>query len=135
MDYSKLISISAAVLVTSGVFALVAPPAFGKAPVLVTAPADVVSRHINYADLDLASSAGEVTLNRRVGGAVGSLCHEATGGPDGNFMTTIANRKCRTSAWNQARPQIAQATQRARDIASTGVSPIAAAAITIDFTK
>jgi UrcA family protein len=135
MDYSKLISISAAVLLTSSVFVLVAPPAFGKVrPVVVVAP-DVVTRHISSADLNLASAAGEQTLNRRVGGAVSSLCQEATGGTDGNYMTVISAGKCRQSAWNQARPQIAQLTQRARDIASTGVSPIAAAAITINLTK
>jgi len=103
MNYSRLISLSAAVLLTGGLFTVVAPPA--------------------------------LTLNRRVGGAVGSLCREATGGEDGNFMTTFADRKCRNSAWSQARPQIARAVQRSRDIAFTGTSPIAAAAITINLTK
>ena len=132
MNYNKLLSISAAVLLTSGVFMLVAPPAFGKVrPVVVVANSNIVTRHISFADLDLSSAAGEGTLNRRVGGAVSGLCQEATGGTDGNYMTVISAGKCRQSAWNQARPQIAQATQRARDIASTGVSPIAAAAITI----
>jgi UrcA family protein len=132
MNYSKLMSISAAVVLTSGVFVLVAPPAFGKAgPVVVVANPNVVIRHISFADLNLASAAGERTLNRRVGGAVSSLCQEATGGIDGNYMTTISAGKCRQAAWNQALPQITQVTQRARDIASTGVSPIAAAAITI----
>ena len=136
MDYSRLISITAAALLTSGLFIFVTPPAHSKArSVVVTAPANIVTRHISYADLNLSTSAGELTLNRRVGGAVGSLCREATGGEDGNFMTTFADRKCRNSAWSQARPQIARAVQRSRDIAFTGTSPIAAAAITIDLTK
>ena len=136
MNYGKLISFSAAVLLASGVFMLVAPPAYGKErPVLVVAKPDILTRHISFADLNLASSSGERTLNSRVGGAIGGLCSEATGGGDSSFTTTLAKRKCSDSAWGQARPQIARATQRARDMASTGVSPIAAAAITIDFAK
>jgi hypothetical protein len=60
---------------------------------------------------------------------------EATGGSDASFMPNILSRKCRTSAWNQARPQIALAVQRSQDIALTGTSPIAAVAITIALTK
>ena len=135
MDYRGLISLGAAIVCTSGVFMLVAPPALGRAPLIVTAPADVISRHITYDDLNLATSAGELTLTRRVDGAVGRLCGEATGGSDGNFMTVYADRKCRKSAWDQARPQMARAVQRSRDIASTGFSPVAAVGITIDLTK
>ncbi len=40
-------------------------------------------------------------------------------------------KSCDTSAWGGARPQIARAVQRAREIAATGSSTIAAAAITI----
>ena len=136
MNYFKLLSFSAAVVLASGVFMLVAPPAYGKErPVIVVANPDILTRHISFADLNLASLSGERTLNSRVVGAINGLCSEATGGEDGSFMTTLANRKCSNSAWSQARPQIAQATQRARDIAFTGVSPIAAAAITIDLAK
>jgi len=132
----KLISISAAVVLASGVFMLVAPPAYGKErPVIVVANPDILTRHISFADLNLASLSGERTLNSRVVGAINGLCSEATGGEDGNFMSTLANRKCSNSAWSLARPQIAQATKRARDIAFTGVSPIAASAITIDLAK
>jgi len=136
MTYAKLISSCAAVALTSGVFMLVAPPAYGKEhPVVVVANPDILTRHISFADLNLASLSGERTLNSRVVGAINGLCSEATGGEDGSFMTTLANRKCSNSAWSQARPQIAQATQRARAIAFTGVSSIAASAIRIDFAK
>lgn len=136
MDYGKLISISAAIVLASGVFMLVAPPAYGKErPVVVVANPDILTRHINFADLNLASLSGERTLNSRVVGAISGLCSEATGGEDGSFMTTLAKRKCSNSAWSQARPQIAQATQRARNIAFNGTAPIAAAAITIDLAK
>ena len=134
MNYGKIVSFSAAVVLASGVFVLVASPAHSK-PVVVVANPDTLTRHISFADLNLASGSGELTLNRRVGGAIGGLCSEAVGGEDSNFMTRLEKTACTKTAWSQARPQIAQVTQRARDIASTGVSPIAAAAITIDLRK
>jgi UrcA family protein len=111
----------------------VSSPARGKEgrPVVVTANPDVVTRSINYADLNLASLPGEVTLNRRVGSAVRSLCEEATGADVSFYGLSEADRLCRTSAWSQARPQIGAAVNRAREIASTGTSTIAAAGIRI----
>jgi UrcA family protein len=135
MDYIKLLSACVAVGITGGSFAVIATPVHAKSPVVVVANQDIVTRSISYTDLNLASSPGEVTLNRRVGGAIKSLCLEATGGGDFSFMPNLWSHKCRTSAWNQARPQIALAVQRSRDIALTGMSPIAAVAITIDLTK
>ena len=136
MEYTKLVSISAAVLLTTGVFGLVASPAHSKAgAVFVVANPNVVTRHVSFSDLNLASAAGEQTLNNRVVGVVRSLCDETTGGLDGNYITANFYAKCRRSAWAQARPQIALATQRAREIASTGTSPIAGAAITVVLTK
>ena len=134
MDYTKLLSACIAVGITGGSFAIVTTPVGAKSPVVVVANPDIVIRSISYADLNLASSPGEVTLNRRVGGAIKSLCLEATGG-DLSFMPNLWSHKCRTSAWNQARPQIGLAVQRSRDIALTGTSSIAAVAITIDLTK
>jgi UrcA family protein len=132
MQYNKLISACAAVAITAGSFGLVSPPAFAKSQrVVVVADSNIVTRRISYADLNLASSPGEATLNRRVGGAIRSLCLEATEGSD-RFGV---DHQCRNSAWGQARPQIDQATQRARDIAATGTSTIVAAAITINLTK
>ena len=107
MDYTKLISACIAVGVTGGSFAVVATPVHAKSPIVVVADADIVVRNISYADLNLASSSGEATLNRRVGGGIQSLCLEATGGSDASFMPNILSRKCRTSAWSQARPQVA----------------------------
>lgn len=136
MTYTRTIALSAAVLLTSGVFGLVAAPADSKSrPVVVVANPNLVTRHISFADLNLASAEGEQTLNNRVVGLVRDLCDETTGGRDGNYVTASSYAKCRKSAWNQARPQIMLATQRARDIASTGTSPIAAAAITLAITK
>lgn len=135
MTYSNILSFTGAVAITLGGLFLVAPPASSKAPILVAAPADVVVRHISYADLNLASAPGERTLNRRVGGAVRDLCLEATGGNDGSFSFRYTMHKCNKRAWSDARPQIKRAVQRAQDIAATGTSPIAAVAITIALTE
>jgi hypothetical protein len=72
-----------------------------------------------------------MALNHRVDGAVDSLCDEATGGPDGSLHIRLATMACSNAAWAGARPQIALAVQRAREIAATGSSAIAAAAITL----
>jgi len=107
-----------------------APPV-SAAPIVVAAPADVVARHVSYTDLNLASPAGERTLNRRVGAAVSSLCTEVVAAVDGSLTVKYAALRCKSSAWGQARPQISRAVQRARDFASTGTSNIAAVAIMV----
>jgi UrcA family protein len=135
MYYTNIISICGAVAVTAAGLVLVAPPSSAKAPVVVTAPRGTVVRHISYADLNLASLAGERTLNHRVRGAVRSLCLEATGGDNGSFEFKYTNMRCDNRAWSEASPQISRAVQRAHDIASTGTSPIAAVAITIALPK
>ena len=135
MEYTKLLSACVAAGITGGSFAIVTSSVEAKSPVVVVANPDIVTRRISYTDLNLTSSPGEVALNRRVGRAIKGLCLEATGGDNQGFEPKFWSHKCRTSAWNQARPQIASAVQRSRDIALTGTSPIAAVAITIDLTK
>lgn len=109
-----------------------ASSAFGRsAPIVVKAPPDVVTRHVSYADLNLAVPAGERTLVGRVRIAVNDLCGEVTGGPDGSWTARQLMDMCNRASWTQARPQISLAVQRARDIAMTGTSSIAAAALTI----
>lgn len=136
MEYNKLVSAFAAVAITAGAFTLVSSPAFAKdRPVLVLADSDVMTRRISYADLNLASASGERTLKHRVSRGINGLCFDATGGQDGQFTTNLARMKCSKTAWGQARPQMANAAQRARDIALTGTSTIAAVAITIDLSK
>jgi UrcA family protein len=105
-----------------------------RRPIVVTAPAqDLVVRRVSYADLNLASFTGEKILNRRVGSAVGDLCNESTGGDTRSLHGTVNMMRCSKQAWTGARPQIARAIQRAREIASTGSSTIAATAITISL--
>ena len=116
MEYNKFVSAFAAVAITAGAFALVSSPAFAKdRPVLVVAD--------------------QQTLKHRVSRGINSLCSESTGGQDGFYVTSFARMKCGRIAWSQARPQMANAAQRARDIALTGTSTIAAVAITIDLSK
>ena len=132
MTYPKIISACAAAAVTIGTFIVVAPPSYGKSgTVVVVADPDPVVRRISYADLDLASAAGESTLHRRVGGAIRSLCTEAVGPPGMSIETKLADMNCRRSANEQAEPQMANAVQRARDIAMHGSSTIVATAISI----
>jgi UrcA family protein len=136
MTYVKAFSMCTALAVTAGVLVAVAPPAIAQPPsVFVTAPADVVTRHINYADLNLASAAGERSLDHRVGGAVADLCLDATGGNDGSLNFKYSMKRCSGFAWNEARPQMDRAIQRAREIASTGSSSIAAVALTISLPR
>ena len=130
MKHAKLLSMCAAVAAVTGV-----SPAFGKAPIVVAAPAEIVTRHISYADLNLASPAGERTLNYRVSSAVNGLCDDATGGNDGSFVFKVAMKRCSSSGWSQAQPQIDRAVQRARELAATGTTSLAAAAITISLPK
>src|SRR5690348_7660442 len=99
----------AAVPVVLGGLSLSVPGVAREGPVLVVANADTVTRHINYADLDLASLTGKSALNRRLGGAINSLCLETTGGGTFSFLPNVETRKCQASAWSQADPQVAQA--------------------------
>jgi UrcA family protein len=133
MRYAKALSISAAFALT-----IFAPgtPAAGKNPrIVVIAPpsSEIVVRRVSFADLNLASPAGERSLNSRVSYAVNDLCYDVTGGDDGTLRMKQVLKKCSGSAWDQARPQMAQAIQRAREIAQTGTSSITAAALTISL--
>lgn len=130
MKHAKLLSMCAAVAAVTSV-----SPAVGKAPIVVAAPAEIVTRHISYADLNLATSAGERTLNYRVASAVNGLCDDATGGNDGSFVFKVSMKRCSSSGWFQAQPQIDRAVQRARQLAATGATSLAAAAITISLPK
>ena len=80
-------------------------------------------QRVSYADLNLASAEGELTLNRRVGGAVRKVCAPQA--------QPIAQLNCRAYAWRGARPQIALAVARQSQLAANGVSSIAPVAIVI----
>lgn len=121
--------------VLSGVTAslIIAAPANAQGnPVVVYGHEDenVRVEQVSYADLDLATVPGERKLNRRVSNAVKRVClfRDGTRG-----LPSTGYNICSAGAWDGANPQIAQAVQRARDIALTGKSSIAAAAITISI--
>ena len=113
--------------------ALPGSPAAAK-PVVVTAPTFVV-RHVTYADLNLATAEGVTRLGHRVGYAVSDVCVEANDSDNGSFDFKMGYLRCSSGAWDRARPQIALAVQRARDMASTGTSAIAASAISISASQ
>jgi len=134
MKRTKTLSACAAALVIAGGAFGSASPALAKVQKLVvTAPAESVSRHISYADLNLASADGERTLVHRVTSGVNDLCLDGSGGNDGSFVFKNYMKRCSGSAWDQARPQMTRAVQRAREIAETGTSSITAAALTISI--
>jgi UrcA family protein len=128
MTVNRIIASALATAVMMGVAA--APATAREQPVVVTAtdPADVVTREVGYADLNLASAVGENKLAQRVHHAVSEVCLEAVGVRLGYFSQTAS---CKDNAWQGASPQIDRAVQRARDIAANGWSAIAPVAIKI----
>lgn len=125
--------IAAAVL--SGVTAslLVASAAWAgqEKPVVVLAEPqeNLRTERVSYADLDLAQRSDQRTLNYRVASAVKRVClfeDSRAGLQLGGYYS------CANGAMDGAEPQIAQAIDRAKEIALTGKSSIAVAAITID---
>lgn len=126
---------AAALVIAGGAFGAASPALAKVQRLVVTAPADSVSRHISYADLNLASTDGERTLVHRVTSGVNDLCLDGSGGNDGGFVYKNYMKRCSGAAWDQARPQMARAVQRAREMAATGMSSIAATALTISLPK
>jgi UrcA family protein len=137
ISFNKSIAICGAVLLSSVALLTAVTPTevYAKQnPVIVTGKPDpnVVQRRVSYTDLNLASAAGEKALLKRVSGAVRVVCDQAVGpgaGPGSIFAGAYLS--CRTDAREGASPQIARAILRAQQIAETGHSNIAAAAITI----
>lgn len=93
---------------------------------------DTRTEHVSYADLDLTQQKHERKLNFRVAGAVKRVClfdDTRAALQDNGYY------RCADDAWDQARPQIAQAVERANQLAMTGKTSIAAAAITINVSS
>jgi len=104
-----------------------------ESPVVVYGESENVrTERVNYADLDLADRSDQRKLNLRVTGAVKRVClfeNTRPGLQDSDYYN------CAGEAWDGAKPQIAQAVQRAKEIAMTGQSSIAATAITINLSN
>ena len=125
----KLAPLCAAVAITaSGVFLIASPSSAKERPVIVEGQPveDVVTRRVDYADLNLASAGGKKLLFRRVSRAVVGVCNDANPGAQRVDMAM-----CRDMSWDGARPQIAAAFDRAQELASRGGSPVLAGAISI----
>lgn len=91
-------------------------------------PENVRTERVTYADLDLAERRDQRRLNVRVAGAVKRVCLYEN---NRSGLQDLGYYGCADDAWDGARPQIAQAVQRATDLAMRGQSSIAATAITI----
>jgi UrcA family protein len=131
---NALSKLAAAAVTIGGLFLPFTTATAKEAPVVVTAPpqeADLVVRHVSYADLDLALPGGRATLHERVSFAIGDVCAEANLFDNGSPEFKSGVMKCSNRAWGNATPQMARAYQRANEIAATGWSPIAAATISI----
>lgn len=86
--------------------ALLAPLLMMAVPVCA-GPAQI---KVSYADLNLASTAGQATLERRLNGAVRQVC-EISGDP--SLTAYAAMRKCRTDARAAIPPKVELALARA----------------------
>ena len=123
---------TAAVLsgVTASLLFAVSAAAAQNGQVVVYAEPDenVRTERVSHADLDLAQLRDERTLRVRVARAVKRVClfDNGSGG-----LQDSSYYNCASDAKAGAAPQIAQAVMRARQIALTGKSSIAATAISI----
>jgi UrcA family protein len=98
-------------------------------PVVVYGQGEYIpTERVSFADLNLATSGGERKLQARVSKAVDRVC-QFGGGGIGLIDNGYVN--CAFGAWKDARPKMALAIARARDIALTGHSTIAATAIVV----
>ena len=132
--YAGFISIVGAASLALAGLVLSTPAVANGALMGAVAEPNSSNRHISYADLNLATAAGEAALNRRVGDAVEGLCQDVSSG-EGSYWSDVATARCRASAWDQATPQIGRALHRARDIAGTDAPGFATAVITISRAK
>ena len=128
---TRLSKLAAASVTAAGLFLPFASVTAKDRPVLVTAPTDMVLRHVRYSDIDLAVPEGRSALYQRVGFAISDVCAEANHFDNGSFAFKSGLKQCSNTAWDNANPQIARAVQRASELASTGKTSIAATAITI----
>lgn len=126
---------TAAVLsgVTASLLVAASASAAQESPVVVYGEAENSrTEHVTYADLDLTDRDDQRTLNLRVTGAVKRVCLFEDGYAG---LQDVGYYHCAGDALDGAKPQIAQAVQRAKDIAMTGHSSIAATAITINLSS
>lgn len=101
-----------AILATAITLAATVAPAFAKQrDMVVTAQRDIPTRIVKYGDLNLAAEEGRRQLIHRVTWAVNEVCDI-----NGTQLLSdaILSNRCRSVAWQGAKPQIDTAFQRAR---------------------
>jgi|tagenome__1003787_1003787.scaffolds.fasta_scaffold19637005_1 UrcA family protein len=92
----------------AGIFLAAAEGRAQVAPVVIEG--SLPTARVSYADLDLTSPAGRLTLDRRVSRAASVLCLDNQRAPLDEFM---AQRHCYSTAMSKARIDIEQAVNRA----------------------
>lgn len=123
----------AATLVAQPLFAAPLPDTSERSArtptVIIGESSTIRTNHVSYANLNLATAAGENRLNRRLKAAVRLVCDDSLA-PGDHFDAL----KCRKAALASAQPQVALVVQRAREAAAAG-SPNIAATIGIASSK
>src|SRR5690349_16365771 len=76
------------------------------------ASAQTVSKRVSYADLDLATAAGQKTLERRISRAVREVCGRGMGAI--SAYDIVSTSRCMAEARNSTRDQFAFAVRRAQ---------------------
>lgn len=121
-------SISAVII---GGTAMAAPAQQQRSPITTVVgerPSDEgKSVRVSYRDLNLAAARDERILKNRVGDAARDVCEPDPTGPIGDHIYA----DCVSFAWNGARPQVALAVRRAKEISQFGTSSIPLVAIAI----
>lgn len=113
---SKLLQIAPLIVAGAGLL-LAAPASAQDQEIVVTGkmkiPAgyEAVKRVVSIKDLDLATPGGAAELEKRVGGAVESICASP---PPFTNDEKRDSKACSDYAWATARPQMDRALQRAR---------------------
>jgi UrcA family protein len=113
-------------LAASAAAAIAQPPEQKSArDVLVVAEEAQPTRHVTFADLNLASANGRRTLERRVRLAVDDVCGEALG----PLPIHYAKQACFSETWHETKPQMTSAFERAQNMTTSGLA--GAAIITV----
>jgi UrcA family protein len=111
---------TAAVLAGLGAsFVFAGAPALAQEATIVVQtapPANMRIERVSYRDLNLATKAGEQSLQRRVNQAVERVCLQDKGRWYG--LGEPAYTYCTWGAWERARPQMVGAVHRARQLAT-----------------
>ena len=132
MNHYNALSLCAAAALTALSVAVVTPAQARPAQVVVTAQrVELPIRRVSYRDLNLASAAGQATLQSRVGFAVKQVCGEPAQHAEKTLASFTRYSACRGFAWDGARPQVAAAIDRARGLALNGNGAVAVGSLAI----